>query len=506
VALGAINYGRFRRELLAVARAVGRALRAVFVDLPAWLLNNPLLRRLFGSAVVRAVWRVALKPALVAAPVWAAARLVGLGPADAAGAFSAVFLGACFVFNTQAGRRVEEVVAEEVVRSLRVLAFEVLPGLFRIVMSAFERVLEWVEKLIYAVDEWLRFRSGESRGVLAVKAVLGLVWGVVAYLVRIYVNLLIEPQVNPIKHFPVVTVSHKVILPMSITLTKILAAPLMPVLGKDLGLFVAGSTVLLLPGVFGFLVWELKSNWRLYEANRPEALGPVTVGGHGETVVGLLRPGFHSGTLPKLYARLRRARRGGRDGAALKRREALHHVEESVRRFVERDLAALLHETPALRDWDVRPGAIDLATNRIRFELIAGEDDAPGLRVDLEERAGVLAAGVSRAGWLADLDADQRRALGDALAGLYKMSGVELVHPPGEPVDHPPGANGAAAPPAAAVRFADVVVLWRDWVEAWESAQAGAEPPARREGWPALLPTPESCRAPIEPTQTPAAG
>ena len=54
---------------------------------------------------------------------------------------------------------------------------------------------------------------------------LGLVWVVVAYLVRIYVNLLIEPQVNPIKHFPVVTVSHKVILPLSVHLTRIAAAP-----------------------------------------------------------------------------------------------------------------------------------------------------------------------------------------------------------------------------------------------------------------------------------------
>ena len=78
--------------------------------------------------------------------------------------------------------------------------------------------------------------------------------------------------------------------------------------------------MLLLPGVFGFLVWELKSNWRLYEANRPEALGPLVVGGHGETVVGLLRPGFHSGTLPKLFGRLRthalRARGGGSSALA----------------------------------------------------------------------------------------------------------------------------------------------------------------------------------------------
>ena len=47
------------------------------------------------------------------------------------------------------------------------------------------------------------------------KGLSAFVWFFVTYLVRIYVNLLIEPQVNPIKHFPVVTVSHKIILPMS---------------------------------------------------------------------------------------------------------------------------------------------------------------------------------------------------------------------------------------------------------------------------------------------------
>ena len=38
------------------------------------------------------------------------------------------------------------------------------------------------------------------------------------------------------------------------------------------------SVVWLLPGIPGFLVWELKENWRLYAANRPEDLRPVTSG------------------------------------------------------------------------------------------------------------------------------------------------------------------------------------------------------------------------------------
>ena len=247
---------------------------------------------------------------------------------------------------------------------------------------------------------------------LAIKAVLGLVWGVVAYAARIYLNLLVEPQINPIKHFPVVTVAAKIMLPFALDLTRIFAAPLTPFLGPLIGNSIAAATVFFLPGVFGFLVWELRSNWRLYEANRPESLGPVVVGSHGETVVRFLRPGFHSGTLPKRFARLRRARRAGREQAALKHREALHHVEESVRRLVEREFAALLHESRSLGDWSIEPGSIHLATNRIRIELLAGERDRPSLWIDLEERSGMLAAGVSQPGWLESLSLDQRRTLG----------------------------------------------------------------------------------------------
>ena len=65
----------------------------------------------------------------------------------------------------------------------------------------------------------------------------------------------------------------------------------------------------LIPGIFGFLAWELKENWRLYAANRPPQLKPVRVGAHGETMMRLLRPGIHSGTIPKTYAKLRRALR-----------------------------------------------------------------------------------------------------------------------------------------------------------------------------------------------------
>src|SRR5208282_370442 len=138
---------------------------------------------------------------------------------------------------------------------------------------------------------------------------LTVVWFAVTYVIRFAINLLIEPQINPIKHFPVVTVSHKVCLPMIPVLGDLLMQQFGMARTRAFGL--ATGIITGIPGIFGFAAWELKENWRLYRANRPDNLGPQGIGSHGETMLRLLRPGFHSGTVPKLYRKLRRAERRG---------------------------------------------------------------------------------------------------------------------------------------------------------------------------------------------------
>jgi hypothetical protein len=478
VALGLVNFGPFRRGFVALLGALGRAVHLAFVVLPARLLDLPLLRRLFASAPVVAAWRWAIRPGLVAAAVGLAARGVGLRPAATVAVSLTTYMASVLTFNTRAGRALQERTIEGISRPWRGLIFEVIPGLFQIIMSAFARLIEWVEKLIYAVDEWLRFREGQSAVVLAIKSVLGLIWGVVAYAARIYLVLLIEPQLNPIKHFPVVTVAAKIMLPFDPDLTRLLAAALRPLLGAVIAYGIAVTTVFFLPGLFGFLVWELRSNWRLYAANRPTTLGPIVVGSHGETVVRFLRPAFHSGTVPKRFAKLRRALRAGRDGAVLKHREALHHVEEAMRRLIEREFAGLLRESRSLGADAIEPGSIHLATGRIRIELLGEDRDRPSLWIDLEERSGVLAAGVSQVGWLESLDDAQRRTLANALAGLYKISGVERVDAGGIAPD-------GVSP--ASVDFAGVVIPWPAWVAAWEN-EANPATESTRPAWRADVP------------------
>ncbi len=464
LALAAINVRRFRSEFLSVLRSMARLFHTVFVALPGWILRNPVLLRIITSPLFKALWQLAGKPFLLAFAAWQMVHFLGRGATETRGVSLVVFVASCFVLNTKAGRRVEEFVSEGIIEAWRELAGNLIPGLFRAVMEVFERFLEWVEKVIYAVDEWLRFREGQSRVALVGKAAMGLVWGVVAYLVRIYVNLLIEPQVNPIKHFPVVTVSHKVMLPFIGHLTGVAEGVLIPFFGTWAGKGLAWANVLLLPGFFGFLVWELKSNWRLYEANRAASLEQIVVGSHGENVVRLLRPGFHSGTLPKLFAKLRRAESTpGRDKAVVKRRAALHHVEESFRRFVERDVIALLHESRTLGDASIHAGSIHLATNSIRIDLVSEGDDQPPVRIEYVEQQGVLTASITQVGWMTRLNPEARHTLVDALVGLYKMSGIQsVIQPDGEG--------------RRAVDLDGVAVNWTTWVEAWAGEISGDRP------------------------------
>jgi hypothetical protein len=370
--------------------------------------------------------RYVFKPAVVsalAATVMAAISDRGVTLGSSLG----IFIVVNALLNSRIGRDVDEMVTDWVVLTWHRIRIHVVAAIFRLIMDVFNRILESIERLLYTVDEWLRFRAGERLSATMAKAVLGFFWFFVNYVIRFCVNLLIEPQVNPIKHFPVVTVSHKVLLPMMPALRTALAAPL----GTAWAYTIAPTAVFLTPGIFGFLVWELKENWRLYSANRPADLQAVSIGRHGETMLQFLKVGFRSGTVPKLYAKLRRANRKAywtlNWKSASKYLDGLHHAGEALRRFVDRELLALLHESRAWGDRSITTGEIRLGCNRILVELYCPDLAEESMWLAFEEQAGWLVASVHRNGWSDTLSHPRRSTLANALAGFYKMAGVDLV-------------------------------------------------------------------------------
>ncbi len=425
VLLALIHSADVRRWSMAGLRGIGDALKAVFVTLPTSFMRWGPVVWARSHPIYVLLRRFVLKPAIAALFV---ALIVWLCTDIRAGLWTwlGVTLLISLVLNSRQGRRVEELVSDRLLRSWHRLRYNIVPGIISGTLRLFKSIVTFVEVRLYQVDQWLRFRTGQNPVTLAFKAVATTVWSFFAYLVRLYINLLVEPQVNPIKHFPVVTVSHKIILPLTLVLTELLAAPLM-FLGPVAANAIAGTTVVLLPGVFGFLVWEFKETWRIYDGNRKQVLAPVRVGSHGETIYRFLRPGFHSGTVPKLYAKLRVAERRRNAAASRKHHEALHHVSDDVERFVERGLLAILGRTPHFDRSELNVTRVGVTPYRIAVTIEhAGHPDTPVV-VAFDEQSRYLVAGLSEVGWLASMTAAGREAFEAALTGLYKYAGVDLV-------------------------------------------------------------------------------
>jgi hypothetical protein len=530
--LGVLYWPAFRRGVARGLSWLWQGVRGLLYDLPAAALCWPPLRRLLDSGPVRALLHYGVKPLVAAVPVGLVLRRFGLGLDIQAAGAAAAFLVADVVLNSRVGRNLEELCTDWLVRNWGHLRGQILPGLFRLIMDTFKGLVEAIDRGLYAVDEWLRFRGGEGRLSLATKTVLGFVWFWVTYIVRFCLYLLIEPQVNPIKHFPVVTVSHKLVLTLGVP-------PLAGLFSKAFSMPLPQATTLaftigtLIPGIFGFLVWELKENWRLYAANRSPRLRPVVIGHHGETMARFFKPGFHSGTVPRLYARLRKAeRRAYRHRswrAARKQREALQHVEERIQHFFERELLALLRCSKGWGGERIFVASVATGSNRVRVELACPGLGEEPLEVAFEERAGWLLAGVPRPGWLGRLSPPQRHVLAAGLAGFYQLAGVELVReqiaaefrpavPPYDladeglvvwpdaeaeseavynlcngPVLRPCATRGGLAPglpvlSAERLLYSRVTIRWVDWVDAWEGEQAGKEMPKELGGGFELLP------------------
>ena len=469
--LGLIHNAAFRQGVWGTLQAGYRLLRGLLFDLPRWLLFHSPLRRIFQSRLFTMMIRLGLKPALLTVAIWKLTAPPGLDWRDVPLPLSAIFLAMSLLLNSRLGRNIEEIFTSAVAQLWHRIGLRIITGVFNLIVDVFKWLLENTERLLYTVDEWLRFRSGESRPTLVVKAALGVVWFYVSYAIRFCINLLIEPQLNPIKHFPVVTVSHKVLLP----LVPHLGAVLSYTMEKGLAYPVAFIMIASIPGIFGFLVWELKENWRLYAANRSPRLEPAAIGHHGETLLRLLKPGFHSGTLPKRYAKLRRAERRARVkgnwNAVRRHLQALQQVETALLRHVQREFLALFEESPAWQGAPPTVESLSAGTNRVQVAVTCPAVAETILKITFEQRSGWLLAAMPQPGWSEELAPPRRQVFSMAWIGLCRLGGVQLVRRQIEtqfPAPMPPDdvtADQLVVWPDAS--FA-APVTWNDWLRAWE--------------------------------------
>ena len=200
----------FRRGCLTGLQRFGRGIRWWFYALPLATLRLPWVRRFFDSLLYAVFVGYVFKPALFACGLLLPFTLVRGGMNW--GHALIAFLGVNLLLNSPFGRYLDQLVTDQLRRGWRELQIRILTAGLRLIIDMFQWVLQAIEQVVYHVDEWLLFRTGERPRMLLAKAVLGVIWSVVTYVVRFFVTLLIEPQLNPLKHFPVVTVSHKVLI------------------------------------------------------------------------------------------------------------------------------------------------------------------------------------------------------------------------------------------------------------------------------------------------------
>jgi hypothetical protein len=443
---------------IAVLKGFGRVTRHVLVDVPTRLLHSQYVQQILTSYAFNVVRNYFLRPAVFTALLVISARLLGFHWANRL--ILEIFLVASLFLNSAVGRYLADAATGYVIHAWHELKIRVIAAVFQWTMDFFRGLLTALERVVYAIDEWLRFRTGDDRVVQVAKLTGGVFWFFLAYVVIFVFTLLVEPQINPIKHFPVVTVSHKLILPTG----PVIVQQLTPYLGAALANTLVWTTIWLIPGVFGFLVWELKENWRLYAANRPRVLRSESIGHHGETMMQLLRPGFHSGTLPKAFSALRRAARrsASPDANRLRRRwAAIARVEASVKRFVERELMALLNETGFTRRVPIAVGQIHASTNRIEVTLAHADWSEQPACLAWEYHDGHLTGAVEPLGWIDSLQPSQREELAAAVAGLFQRSGVEYSH-------------------GLEPRAASHPITWTNWVATWQQSGDQSQGPELR--------------------------
>jgi hypothetical protein len=152
------------------------------------------------------------------------------------------------------------------------------------------------------------------------------------------------------------------------------------------------------------------------------------IGHHGETLPRLICPGFHSGTIPRLFARLRRANHWQDDRlpdpAVVQIRHDLASCEHAIRHFFEREVIGYASRVRSLSELGLKLARVDLATNRVRLELFAQNNPAFLLDLTFDRKGNALLGRQSPELVRAGQDPAVVRDFGMLLRGMWAISGV----------------------------------------------------------------------------------
>lgn len=350
--------------------------------------------------------------------------------------YSAFFIMSFAFVNTRIGIKLSSGVGEAYGWAVHAIGKGLFLRVLFFIIQCSRSFLKKMEHLVYVVSDYLRFIQGEKVSTSYTKALMVLLWTPFAYILSLYILLFIEPQINPLK-FPVVSIFYKVLLVKPELYTKLIhgleqgSGWLLP---NTIAYGFAWFTAFVFTGLFGFLAWELQENWRLYEHNASKVVKPVAVGSHGETITQFLRPGFHSGTLPHLFQKLRKATAQAEVSKmdyspVLPLEQEMRHIEESIKRFADRDFLLTLRVHPLFEHFSGEVEKVEITSSAISvFMTLKKDRETWAFQTSFEEKKGYLVANFAlKEGNLENLSSDQQKVMAYLLGAFYKKAGVDLT-------------------------------------------------------------------------------
>jgi hypothetical protein len=136
-----------------------------------------------------------------------------------------------------------------------------------------------------------------------------------------------------------------------------------------------------------------------------------------------------------------------------------------------------------------------LASNQVRIELRHADYPETALRLAIAEQDGLLVACAEEPGWLCRLTPAEVWTLDQAITGMYKLAGIDLVRAPARPLPErngavanepfdghrgglpAPGSNGAAEADGGVLAFRKLALPWTQWVDWWRRDRGGEPVP-----------------------------
>src|SRR5262249_18316030 len=153
-----------------VGRACWGPLKRLTVDLPLWVVRNTALMKVLTSWTFQLFYWYVLKPLVLCLLLWVLVpETLGVAEHDSSNRWAdritwmqvaLTFLAANFLVNSRPGQAAAETIRHGCARFLALLRSGLIPGLIRLVVQVFKRILHTMEAALFKVDEWLRFRGG----------------------------------------------------------------------------------------------------------------------------------------------------------------------------------------------------------------------------------------------------------------------------------------------------------------------------------------------------------